>query len=282
MGDAHAGATERDVIELRIELALERFTLRVEAQLGSGVTMVLGPSGAGKTSLLETIAGLRPKARGRIAVGDTVLLDSEQRLSLAPERRRVGYVPQDAGLFPHLTALENVRFGAGRSADRMESAIDILDIRNLLHRRPRSLSGGEKQRVALARALATDPKLLLLDEPLAALDVALRERILPYLLRVRDEWKIPMLYVSHNPGEALLLAQHALLLREGTVEAAGRPLSLLPTPAFVRAAEEGIENLFPGRVERHDAGAGITSVALRDGDRRSRFPWRCTSPKALR
>ena len=253
------------MIEIRIELPLPRFTLRVETQLGDGVTAILGPSGSGKTSLLESVAGLRPKARGRIVVGGQVFLDDERSVSLAPERRRVGYVPQDPGLFPHLTALANVRFGARGGGARVETAIETLDLGGLLHRHPGSLSGGEKQRVALARALATDPRLLLLDEPLASLDVALRERIVPYLLRIRDEWKVPMLYVTHNVGEALLLADHVLLLRDGCVEAEGRPLDLLSTPAFMRAAEEGIENLFAGRIESHDEGAGVTRVAVRGG-----------------
>jgi molybdate transport system ATP-binding protein len=177
----------------------------------------------------------------------------------------VGYVPQDPGLFPHRTVLANVRFGARGAAARTETAIDTLGLRDLLQRPPHSLSGGEKQRVALARALATEPRLLLLDEPLAALDVALRERILPYLLLIRDEWQIPMLYVTHNVGEALLLADRVLLLRDGAIEAEGRPLDLLATPAFARAAEEGIENLFPGRIEAHDERAGTTRVAVADG-----------------
>ncbi len=253
------------MIDLRLELPLRRFPLRVDARLPDGVTAVLGPSGAGKTSLLEAIAGLRSAARGRIVAADTVLLDDERAISLPPERRRVGYVPQDAGLFPHLTALENVRFGARGDRTRVETAIDTFGLRALLSRRPASLSGGEKQRVALARALATDPRLLLLDEPLASLDVGLRERILPYLLRVKQDWRVPMLYVSHNVGEALLLADHVLLLRDGAVEAQGPPLALLASDALMRASEDGIENLFPARVEAHDETAGVTRVVIEPG-----------------
>lgn len=253
------------MIDLHVELRLPRFTLQVDARLGDGVTAILGPSGCGKTSLLEAIAGLRLRARGRITVGDAVFLDDALGTSLAPERRRVGYVPQDPGLFPHRTVLGNIRFGARGDGARAETAIETLGIRSLLGRSPGSLSGGEKQRVALARALATDPRLLLLDEPLAALDIALRERILPYLLRIRDEWRVPMLYVTHNVGEAMLLADHALLLRDGRVEAQGRPLDLLCAPAFARAAEDGLENLFPGRVEEHDEEAGVTRVRVGPG-----------------
>jgi molybdate transport system ATP-binding protein len=225
----------------------------------------MGPSGAGKTSLLEAIAGLRHGARGRLSVDGETLLDTAKGIALPPEARRVGYVPQDAGLFPHLTARDNVRFGARADASAVASAIATLEIGPLLERFPASLSGGEKQRLALARALATRPRLLLLDEPLAALDVGLRERILPYLLRVRDEWKTPVLYVTHNVGEALALSRRMLLLREGRVEADGAPLELLATPAMASAAEPGVENLFSGRVRGHDVDGGVTIVDLASG-----------------
>jgi molybdate transport system ATP-binding protein len=252
------------VIELALELPLARFRLRVEARF-EGATTVMGPSGSGKTSLLEALAGLRGKARGRIVVDGQVLLDSGQRINCPPEARRIGYVPQDAGLFPHLTALGNVRFGARGEAAVVEGAVETLEIGNLRNRYPVSLSGGERQRVALARALATRPRLLLLDEPLAALDVGLRERILPYLLRIREEWKVPCLYVTHNVGEALALAGQVLLLRDGQVEAQGAPLDLLSSPGLAREAEAGIENLLKGRVLAHDVGGGVTRVRVEEG-----------------
>jgi molybdate transport system ATP-binding protein len=225
----------------------------------------MGPSGSGKTSLLEAIAGLRRAARGRIAVDGEVFLDSRAGVRLPPERRRVGYVPQDAGLFPHLSAHDNVRFGARGDLRRVEAAVRTLEIGPLLARYPGSLSGGEKQRVALARALATQPRALLLDEPLAALDVSLRERVLPYLLRVRDEWRVPILYVPHNAGEALAVASHLMLLRDGELEAQGAPLELLGTSGFHREAEAGLENLRMGTVAAHDPVGGITRVALAGG-----------------
>jgi molybdate transport system ATP-binding protein len=262
---APARAAEPGVIELALELPLSRFTLRVETRLGEGATAVMGPSGSGKTSLLEALAGLRRKARGRILADGQVLLDTQRGTCCPPEARRIGYVPQDAGLFPHLTALGNVRFGARGEPGLVEGAVDTLEIGGLKDRYPASLSGGEKQRVALARALATRPRLLLLDEPLAALDVGLRERILPYLLRIRDEWKVPCLYVTHNVGEALALAGQLLLLREGQVEAQGAPLALLSSPGLSREAEAGIENLLPGRVLSHDVDAGVTRVRVEEG-----------------
>ena len=253
------------MIELALELPLARFPLRVDARLGDGITAIMGPSGSGKTSLLEAVAGLRPRTRGRIVVNSTTLLATADRVRVRPEHRRVGYVPQDAGLFPHLTAPGNVRFGARGATDRVRAAIETLELTPLLARHPATLSGGEKQRVALARSLASDPRLLLLDEPLAALDVGLRERIVPYLLRIHDEWRVPVLYVTHSVGEALSLAEAVLLLREGTVEAHGPALDLLSRPAISRAAESGIENLLTAQVVAHDVEGGTTRVVLDDG-----------------
>jgi len=260
-----AHSASGDLIRLALDLPLARFRLRVRLDLPARATAVMGPSGCGKTSLLEAIAGLRPRARGRIVVGDDVLLDTDAGIRLRPEARRVGYVPQDAGLFPHLTALENVCFGARGGRRRVEAALEALEIGPLRSRHPVSLSGGEKQRVALARALASNPRLLLLDEPLAALDVELRERILPYLLRIRDEWNVLLLYVTHNLGETLTLAGDLIVMRDGAVEAHGPPLELLGAPEISRASAGGLENLFRGRVVSHDAAGGITDVALSGG-----------------
>ena len=251
------------MIDLDFSCPLASFPLRVQARLPAPVTAVMGPSGAGKTSLLEAIAGVRPGVRGHIAAGGSVLLDDASGVRLPPERRRVGYVPQDAGLFPHLTAGGNVRFAARGPASRVAAAVEVLGIGALLDRRPHSLSGGEKQRVALARALASDPVLLLFDEPLAALDVSLRERIVPYLLRVREEWRVPMLYVTHNAGEALALAGEVLLLEAGSVKAQGPPSDLLSSPAL--SAPDGLENLLPGRIAEVDPAAGVLRVVVEGG-----------------
>ena len=253
------------MIEVRVELPLAGFRLRVDVRLGAGVTALMGPSGSGKTSLLEVLAGLRPGARGRIALAGATWLDSNAGICLPPEGRHVGYVPQDAGLFPHLNVRGNVFFGVRPDDAAAETAIDTLEIRPLLDRHPVSLSGGERQRVALARALATRPGLLLLDEPLASLDAALRGRVLPYLIRIRDEWRVPCVYVTHNVGEALAIAEHLVLLRDGVVEAEGTPARLLSAPGVVREAEGGLENLVAGRVVAHDGDGGVTTVELTSG-----------------
>ncbi|HEY1435494.1 MAG TPA: molybdenum ABC transporter ATP-binding protein [Thermoanaerobaculia bacterium] len=223
------------MIELEVALSLSRFALSVSTKLSSDTVAVLGPSGSGKTSLLETIAGLRPKATGRIVLHEDVVLDTAARINLPPERRRIGYVPQDACLFPHLDVRGNVRFGMaqGGRAALFDEAVAILEIGPLLGRYPATLSGGERQRVALARAIATEPRLLLLDEPLAAVDPELKGKILPYLLSVRDALEIPFLYVTHNAGEARAVAREALVLREGAVVFAGAPDEALRSMSLV-------------------------------------------------
>ena len=236
------------MIELDITLPLARFPLRVLAKLGGDTVAVLGPSGSGKTSLLEAIAGLRGRASGRIAVKGETLMDTAAGLFVRPEKRRIGYVPQDACLFPHLDVAGNVRFGMrSREAEAslFREAVSILEIDSLLARYPVTLSGGERQRVALARAIATEPRLLLLDEPLAAVDPELKGKILPYLLRVRDTLRIPFLYVTHNAGEASAVAHEALVLREGTVVFAGPPDDALRSMSLVDP-EARFDNILAG------------------------------------
>jgi molybdate transport system ATP-binding protein len=257
------------VIRLDVRLPLPRFTLRVEAELAGGIA-VLGPSGSGKTSLLETIAGLRPRARGRISVDGVALMDDTPGIRLPPERRGVGYVPQDALLFPHRDVAANVRFGlkGGAPAQLFQELVEILEIGPLLRRFPNAISGGERQRVALARALATQPRLLLLDEPLAALDVELKERILPYLLRVRDAVGVPFLYVTHNAGEAAAVAEEAILLRRGEVVRHGpvdRVLAAMASERVDPAAR--YENVLAGVLEPRGEGAGETAVFHSNGGR---------------
>jgi molybdate transport system ATP-binding protein len=241
----------------------EPTSLEVAVTLGGKATAIVGPSGAGKTSLLEVIAGLRAGATGRVVVDQTTFLDSGRGVRLAPEERGIGYVPQEPALFPHLIVRDNVRYGyreALGAARIVDETIELLGIGPLLERFPRTLSGGEAQRVALARALVTRPRLLLLDEPLAALDAELKGRILPYLMRVRDESKIPMLYVTHHAGEALALADEALVLRAGRVEVKGSAREVL-TPRTLSSfhGDATFENVVDGTViETHpEAGTAM-------------------------
>ena len=236
------------MIELDVTLPLPRFQLRVAASLTADTVAVLGPSGSGKTSLLETIAGLRPRATGRIALDGEVVMDTAAGVFLPPEKRRVGYVPQDSCLFPHLDVAGNVRFGmrpASGEASLFDEVVGILEIAPLLARFPSAISGGERQRVALARAIATEPRLLLLDEPLAGVDPALKGRILPYLLRVRDRLQIPFLYVTHNAGEARAVAREAIVLREGALTFAGEPDEALRSTSLMDP-EARFDNILSG------------------------------------
>jgi len=266
------------VIELEIALPLSRFRLEVAAALPADTVAVLGPSGSGKTSLLESIAGLRPKAAGRVTIRGERVMDTKAGLKPPPERRRIGYVPQDACLFPHLNVGENVRFGMARrnGAALFEEAVRILEISPLLDRYPATLSGGERQRVALARAIATEPRLLLLDEPLAAVDPALRGRILPYLLRVRGSLGVPFLYVTHNAGEARAVAEAAIVLRAGAVTFAGTPDAALEMISADEDPEARFDNILSGLLEA--SGAGGENGLLRIGETRLVVP---ADPRAV-
>jgi len=246
------------VIEIDVRLPLAPFTLDVRCELNANVTALVGRSGSGKTSLIESIAGLR-RAKGRIVVDGAALLDSDRGIDLPPERRSIGYVPQDAALFPHLRVAENIRFG-GSDRDRFDALVEALELAALLERVPASLSGGERQRVALARALMTQPRLLLLDEPLASIDQPLRERILLYLRRVRD-LGIPMIYVTHQPFEALALSSWCVVLRDGRVAAEGASRVVLADPEVAG----NVENVFEVSQPQHDRALGITRVMTSDG-----------------
>ncbi|HKO59167.1 MAG TPA: ATP-binding cassette domain-containing protein [Thermoanaerobaculia bacterium] len=202
-----------------VTLALAHFDLEITAGLSSRVTGIFGPSGAGKTSLLDTVAGLRTLRAGRIALDDIVFDDKSVGIHVAARHRRIGYVPQENALFPHMSVLRNIRYGAGE--EEVERVIDVLELGHLLGRGVTALSGGEQKRVALARALVTSPRLLLLDEPLAGLDRPLHARILAFLQRIRDELRVPMLYVTHDPTELQAIAEETVVLDRGRVVAVG-------------------------------------------------------------
>lgn len=211
------------MLELNFSQTLGTHRLQVAENLpASGITAVFGVSGAGKTSLINAISGLTRPEQGRIVLNDRVLYDAEKKICLPPEKRRVGYVFQDARLFPHYNVLGNLRYGMAKSmAGQFDKLVALLGIEQLLERLPGGLSGGEKQRVAIGRALLTAPELLLLDEPLASLDIPRKRELLPYLQRLAREINIPVLYVSHSLDEILHLADKVMVLEAGAVKAFG-------------------------------------------------------------
>ena len=206
------------MIQLDFTLQQGPFLLELHEQLAGGITALFGPSGAGKTTTLDAIAGLRRPASGRIAIGDRVLFDAVRGIDLPAHARHIGYVPQEPALFPHMNVRRNVLYGR-RPGQRLslEVVTKMLEVGEFLDRRVPDLSGGERQRVALARALMSAPDVLLLDEPLAAVDVERRRRILPYLLRVRDDLGVPVIYVSHDRDEVDQLADRIIVLDAGRV-----------------------------------------------------------------
>jgi molybdate transport system ATP-binding protein len=213
---------------LRVDVSkqLDEFTVEAKFASEGRVTGLFGASGAGKTSLINMIAGLLRPDRGAIAIDDETLDDTSARLHVAVHRRRIGYVFQDARLFPHLDVRKNLDYGRRMNHLAADETLwrrvtELLDIGHLLDRRPGKLSGGEQQRVALGRALLSQPRLLLLDEPLGSLDEERKEEILPYLVRLRDEAGIPMVYVSHDPSELRKLATQIAIIQRGRITAFG-------------------------------------------------------------
>jgi molybdate transport system ATP-binding protein len=206
------------MIALAFTLTQGSFTLAIDQRLNGRITALFGPSGAGKTTMLDAIAGLRTPAKGTIRIGDRVLFSSDARVNVPPYARHVGYVPQDVALFPHMNVRRNVLYGR-RPGQRLEltTVVSMLEIADLLDREVRELSGGERQRVALARALMSSPELLLLDEPLAAVDLERRRRILPYVERVRDDLGVPAIYVTHDAEDVRRFADAVIVLDAGRV-----------------------------------------------------------------
>jgi molybdate transport system ATP-binding protein len=201
-----------------LSVPLAEFELAVTATMSARVTGIFGPSGAGKTSLLDAIAGVRKLTGGRIVLSGTTLDDVATKKHVPPQHRGIGYVPQETALFPHMSVLRNVRYGMKEEQhDSFDRILEVLEIRELLDRSVRQISGGEQKRVALARALLASPRVLLLDEPLAGLERPLQERITDLLLRIRDELHVPMLYVTHDAAELARIADETVVLERGRV-----------------------------------------------------------------
>ncbi|MGB5082891.1 MAG: molybdenum ABC transporter ATP-binding protein [Burkholderiales bacterium] len=222
-------------LKVDIERSLGAFRLRAQFEAGEGVTVLFGRSGAGKTSVVNAVAGLLRPDRGRITIGAHEVFDGARRIDVPTSKRRVGYVFQEGRLFPHLSVRQNLRYGglfsaAARRSDNFERVVDLLGLRELLDRRPGNLSGGEKQRVAIGRALLSDPQLLLLDEPLASLDAHRRNEILQYIELMRDEVGIPILYVSHAVEEVVRVADAVVLMSAGEVVKVGTAEEVMGRP----------------------------------------------------
>lgn len=259
-------------IHVRLQVDYPEFTLDVDLRLpGRGVTALYGHSGSGKTTCLRCIAGLEKPQSGFIQINDEVWQDSAKGLFLAPHKRALGYVFQEASLFPHLSVRGNLEFGLRRipASQRhvdLQQATHLLGIEHLLERRPDKLSGGERQRVGIARALLTSPRLLLLDEPLAALDTKRKSEILPYLERLHDELDIPMLYVSHSQDEVARLADHLVLMSDGKALASGLIGETLARLDLPMAMGDDAGVVIEGSVIAHDAEYQLLSVKLPGSD----------------
>ena len=247
-----------------------RVTFELDASfvVRQGITVLFGPSGSGKTTILRSIAGLVVPDEGRIELEDRLYFDSATRTNVPIRRRRIGFVFQDYLLFPHLTAVQNVAYAIRPAAprgrrDRAMELLDLLGISSVRDRRPQELSGGEQQRVALARALGSDPAILLLDEPLSALDVATRLRLLGEIVQLQRQSGIPFLYVTHSPADAVRVGDAALILSAGRILQEGKPAAVFNAPrdaAVSRAV--GSENILAGKVREHNEREGISVIDL--------------------
>jgi molybdate transport system ATP-binding protein len=259
-------------LEVNVEHRLGQFRLEARFAAGAGLTALFGRSGSGKTSLVDLVAGLARPERGRIAVGGETVVDTAQRLFVPTHRRRVGYVFQEARLLPHLTVRQNLLYGRwfaglGVGADpEIDRVVALLGLDHLLERRPRHLSGGERQRVAIGRALLAGPRILLMDEPLASLDEARKHEVMPFIERLRDEARVPIVYVSHSVPEVARLADTVVLLSEGRVVATGPTAEVLGRlDLFPLTGRSEAGAIVEAVVESHDVAYGITTLASRAG-----------------
>ena len=246
------------------------FVLDVALEILPGVTIVFGPSGAGKSTLLDCIAGLLRPESGRIAIGENVLLDTERAIDVRPAERRIAYVFQSLALFPHMTVEQNVAYGLAKMtepqrAKPVHEMLQAFRVEKLAARKPGELSGGERQRVALARSLATAPRVLLLDEPLTALDAGLKKSIMDDLRAWNTAKNIPILYVTHSRDEVDALGERVVALDQGKITAAGTPHEVLETPRRSTMAQAaGFENVLNGKVTELRQADGVMGVRLEE------------------
>jgi molybdate transport system ATP-binding protein len=267
------------MLRIDVHLARSDFTLHVRVEVPTPGTIALfGRSGCGKTTLVNSIAGLLRPDRAYVALEDTVLEDTAARVRVPVEQRRIGYVFQDSRLFPHLSVAANLRYGERRARTgarfvQFDHVVDMLGLAALLERRPHELSGGERQRVALGRALLSQPRLMLLDEPLAALDAPRRDEVLPYLERLRDEFSIPLVYVSHRFEEVLRLATHVVVMDRGSVAVQGSLETVSRHPALRSiVGDEAMGAVLSGSIVSSDPSTGLAAVQVGSGILHTHLP----------
>ena len=264
-------------LHLQIQMSRLAFQLNLDLQLPSeGITAIFGPSGSGKTTLLRAVAGLETNAKGRIQIGTHIWQDTSLGICLPTWQRPLGYVFQESSLLPHLSVVDNLNFGLKRALKSagialsdaqiaLQASVELLGIGSLLQRMPQELSGGERQRVAIARAIAMQPQLLLMDEPLASLDVARRQEIFHWLAKLRDELKMPMLYVTHSAEEVTRLADHLLVLDQGQVKAQGPVGAVLTQVVNPVVMGEDAGALIAGHIGAVDAEWHLSRVDFEGG-----------------
>ncbi|MEN9996635.1 MAG: Sulfate/thiosulfate import ATP-binding protein CysA [Pseudomonadota bacterium] len=264
-------------LQLQIQMSRSAFKLNLDLQLPSeGITAIFGPSGSGKTTLLRVVAGLEKNEQGRIQIGAHIWQDTSQGICLPTWQRPLGYVFQESSLLPHLSVAENLNFGLKRALKSaaislpdaqhaLQASVELLGIGSLLQRMPQELSGGERQRVAIARAIAMQPQLLLMDEPLASLDAARRQEIFPWLAKLRDELKMPMLYVTHSAEEVTRLADHLVVLDQGQVKAQGPVGAVLTQVVNPVVMGEDAGALIAGHIGAIDAEWHLSRVDFEGG-----------------
>jgi molybdate transport system ATP-binding protein len=265
-----ASAAGGVVVQFRKSFATadREFALEIASDFPAGISIVFGPSGAGKTTLLDCIAGLTVPEAGRISIGDRVFFDAERHANLPPDRRRVGYVFQDLALFPHLSAEKNIAYGlsgldGNERRRRTEAILESFRITHLRHQKPAEISGGERKRVALARALVTDPCVLLLDEPLTALDAPTKSKIIDDLRAWNQERRIPILYVTHSRDEVFALGERVLVIENGKITARGTPHEVMTAPQQETVAQlAGFENILAATVTAVHEDRGTMTCSL--------------------
>ena len=259
-------------LSVSVRLPLRQFTLECNFEAGREVVVLFGHSGSGKTSVLDCIAGFRRPEEGEIALSGRTLFSGGSGVSVPVRRRRIGYLSQQPALFPHLSVRENIEYGlldmaAGERKSRVDVALERFRIGALASNRPAAVSGGEQQRVALARALVCEPELLLLDEPLSALDLTLKAMLVEMLFEWQRERAIPMLYVTHDQQEAYSLSRRVLVMEKGKIVADGEPAEVFSAPASVeRAVNSGYENIFEAVVEETHAALGTMTCRVAASD----------------